>query len=55
MATIRLAVSQVEGVTNVDGDPAKQTIAIDYHPATVGPEAIRAALGDIGYQSTVID
>ncbi len=55
MATIRLAVGQVTGVTNVDGDPAKQTIAVDYDPATGTAEAIRAALEDIGYESTVID
>lgn len=55
MATIRLAVSQVEGVTGVDGDPDKQTIAVDYDPATVAPEAIRTALEEIGYQSSVID
>ena len=55
MATIRLAVGQVEGVTNVEGDPGKQTIAVDYDPATVAPQAIRAVLEEIGYESTVID
>jgi copper chaperone CopZ len=55
VATIRLAVSQVEGVTNVEGDPAKQTVAVDYDPATVAPETIRTVLEEIGYESTVID
>ena len=52
---MRSAVSQVEGVTNVEGDPGKQTIAVDYDPGTIAPEAIRTALEEIGYESTVID
>ncbi len=47
--------SQVPGVTSVDGDPAKQTIAVDYDSATVTAEAIRTALENIGYESTLID
>lgn len=55
MATIRLAVGQIEGVTEVEGDHAKQTITVGYEPATVTAEAIRTALEEIGYASTVID
>ncbi|MEE8336740.1 MAG: heavy-metal-associated domain-containing protein [Dehalococcoidia bacterium] len=55
MATIRLAVGQVEGVTEVEGDHAKQTITVGYEPATVTPQAIRTALEEIGYASTLID
>ena len=55
MATIRLAVGQVEGVTDVEGDHKKQTITVGYERATVTAEAIRTALEEIGYASTLID
>ncbi|MEE8422085.1 MAG: heavy-metal-associated domain-containing protein [Dehalococcoidia bacterium] len=55
MATIRLAVGQVDGVTSVEGDAKKQTIAVEYEPLTVTAEAIRATLEETGWDSSVVE
>lgn len=50
-----MAVRQLAGVTEVDGDARQKTVTVSYDPERVAIEQIQRALSDIGHPSSVAE
>ncbi len=49
IATIKHAVSALDGVSRVEGDPLTKRVTVEYEPASVALSAIEAAMEEEGY------
>ncbi len=46
---IKRAVSKLEGVSSVEGDPGKKEVTVEYDPVRVALDKIEATMAEEGY------
>ncbi len=49
IGAIKRAVGQLQGVSNVDGDPGTKEVKVAFDPARVNLEQIKATMAEEGY------
>ncbi len=49
VGAIRRAVGQLQGVSNVDGDPGTKDVKVTFDPSKVDLEQIKATMAEEGY------